>query len=282
MNLLSITRKIWRYKLLTLPVVIVTICGAAYVAVVKKPVYEAKSSFALLAPPAPPGAADIARDPALGRIKSDNPYTRFGDQQVIIEVLANTISDPAARRALVRAGADPRYTVKPSSDFGLTSTVAQVTAAGWSPEAAIKSARIVDNAITGELDRMQAAKGVDSDYRIKALQVVPPDHAQLSASGKLRTLVGVLVLGAVLMFIVISVADAFATIRLEQTGHAAEGSPDKLWPAPAAQPSYEQWRRDPAAPPVADVETVRAANAGGDLPHAPFKSSSRWDDPNPS
>jgi hypothetical protein len=278
MDLLSIARKFWRYKLLTLPVVILTICGAAYVVALKKPVYEAKSSVALLAPPAPPTPEDIARDPALGRIKFDNPYTRFGDQQVIIEVLANTISGATARRALVRAGADPRYTVTPSADFGLTSMVAQVTAAGWSPEAAIKSAKIVDNAITDELDRMQAAEGVDSRYRIKAVQVVPPDQAQLSASAKLRTLVGVLVLGAVLMFIVLSVADAFATLRLEQTGQAAVGSLDEFGPVPAGQPSDEQWRRDPAAPPVADVETISAANGRGDLPHVRFKSSSRWDD----
>ena len=54
MNLLSIARKIWRYKLATLPVVLLTLFGAAYVVAVKEPVYEASSSYVLINPPTPP------------------------------------------------------------------------------------------------------------------------------------------------------------------------------------------------------------------------------------
>ena len=98
MDLLSIARKIWRYKLSTLPVLFLTLCGAIYVVAVKEPVYEASSSFILINPPAPPTAEEIARDPALGRINSDNPYTRFSDQSVVVEVLASSLTSPSALR----------------------------------------------------------------------------------------------------------------------------------------------------------------------------------------
>jgi hypothetical protein len=216
MDLLSIVRKLWRYKLVTVPVVLLVLGGAVYVVAVKEPVYEASSSFILINPPAPATAEDIARDPSLGRINADNPYTRFSDQSVMIEVLASRMSSESARRALLRAGANPRYEVAPTASFGYSSPIVKVTAQGPSPEVAVASAKMVGKALTAELTGMQQAEGVDPQYRIKAQQVDSPDRAQLRASGQLRMLVGVLALGAVLLFVVVSVADALTSLRAER------------------------------------------------------------------
>jgi Chain length determinant protein len=234
MDLLSIVRKVWRYKLVTLPVVLLTLCGAVYVVAVKEPVYEASSSFILINPPAPPTPEDIARDPSLGRINSDNPYTRFSDQSVMIEVLASTMASESAQRALLEAGADPRYKVAPTSAFGYSSPIVKVTAQGPTPEVAVRSAKLVGKALTRELEGMQQAEGVDPHYRIEAQQVETPDRAQLKASGQLRMLVGVLVLGAVLLFVVVSVADALTTLRagrMRRTAPAAAAAGSGPWPA---------------------------------------------------
>jgi hypothetical protein len=233
MDLLSIVRKIWRYKLATLPILLLTLGGAIYVIAVKEPVYEASSSFILINPPAPPTTEEIAADPALGRIDSDNPYTRFSDQSVIVEALTSSMASQSAQRALAKAGADPRYTVAPASEFGYSSPIVQITAQGWSPEVAIRTAKLVTGAVTRQLDQLQQAEGVDSKYRIKARELDVPDHAQLRASGQLRMLVGVLALGVVLLFVVVSAADAFAALRRERMRRsapsqvAANGEP---WP----------------------------------------------------
>jgi hypothetical protein len=234
MDLLSIARKVWRYKLVTVPVVLLVLCGAVYVVAVKEPVYEASSSFILINPPAPPTVEDIARDPSLGRINADNPYTRFSDQSVMIEVLSSTMSSESAQRGLLKAGADPRYEVAPTSSFGYSSPIVKVTAQGPTPEVAVASAKLVGKALTAELTRMQQAEGVDPGYWIKAQQVEFPARAQLKASGQLRMLVGVLVLGAVLLFVVVSVANALTSLRAERRartappGAAAGGGP---WPS---------------------------------------------------
>jgi hypothetical protein len=232
MNLLAIARKIWRYKLLTVPVVLLVLCGAVYVVAVKEPVYEASSSYILINPPAPPTPEEVARDPSLAGINSDNPYTRFSDQSVIVEVLASSMANESAQRALLEAGADPRYKVEPASEFGFSSPILKITAQGPTPEVAVRSAKLVGGAITRELQNMQQAEGVDSEYRIRAHKVETPEGAQLRASGQLRSLVGVLGLGAVLLFLVVSVGDAVTALRRERGGRSAPsplGAAEGTW-----------------------------------------------------
>jgi hypothetical protein len=223
MDLSSIARKIWRYKLLTVPVVMLTLCGAVYVVAVKDPVYEASSSYILAYPPDPPTPEEITRDPALGRVNANNPYTRFSDQAVMVEVLARSTANEEWRRALRDAGADPRYTVKPVAEFGSAESlpIVKISAQASTPEVAIRSAHLVGNAVSRQLQRMQQAEGVDPDYQIKANEVDTPTRAQLQASGKLRALVGVLALGTVLLLLVVSLGDALRTLRMERSGRSA-------------------------------------------------------------
>jgi hypothetical protein len=221
MDLLSIARKLWRYKLVTLPVVALVLVGVAYVVAVKQPVYQAQSSYVLINPPLPPTDEEIARDPALARVHADNPLTRFSDQSVVVEILASAMASQSAKEALVKEGADPRYTVASASAFGYSSPIVQVTAEADTSAAAIASAKLVGGALVNELERRQ--QGVDDKYRIHVNQVDPPDHAELLASGQLRALVGVLALGAVLLFIVVSVADALTTLRRERVVRASPG-----------------------------------------------------------
>lgn len=221
MDLFLIAGKIWRYRLFTLPVMILTIAGAAYVVAVKKPMYQAAASYLLINPPSPPSDVEIAENPALAKVKADNPYTRFGDQSVIIDVLVRTIGTPKNRVALMRAGADPRYAVSSGAQgFGSNSPIVQVVGIGSSPQAAMKTAEVVSHGVLGELDRIQADQKVDREYRIKAIQVEAPQGAQLRASGQLRTLVGVVVFGAIVLFVVVSLADGVQALRRERAAQA--------------------------------------------------------------
>ena len=47
--------------------------------------------------------------------------------------------------------------------------------------------------------------------------MVAPDHAEQRVSGKLRTLVGVFAMGAILLFVVVSAAEALTTLRAERS-----------------------------------------------------------------
>jgi hypothetical protein len=214
MSLLLILGKLWKYKFATLPVLVLILVGAFYVIAVKAPTYEASSTYILVSPPAPPTDEEIARDPALGKIHADNPYTRYGDQTVVVQLLASRMNSEEGIRALAAQGAGP-YTVDSTPVFGSSAPIAQITTMGATPAAAIKTAQLVGRALTRELDGMQAARGTDSKYRIKADAVVVARDATLKASGKLRAFVAVFALGIVLLFIVVSVGDALSALRAQ-------------------------------------------------------------------
>ena len=233
MDLLVIARKLWRYKFVTLPIVVLTFCGAVYVVAIKTPVYETSSSYIMINPPSPPTEQDIDRDPTLGLVNADNPFARSGDVSVIVDVLASRIANKSQAERLLADGVDSRYKVESGSALGYSSPILKITAEGGSPEVAVRSAKLVGAAVIRQLEGMQRAEGVDNKYWIKAQQVETPDGAQLRASGQLRMLVGVLALGTILLFVVVSVADAVTSLRSERLGPSGlRSSEDELWPPP--------------------------------------------------
>jgi len=220
MDLLPAVRTVWRYRLVAIAVLLLTGAGAGYLLVAQQPTYEAAASFVLINPPGPPSDAEIKANPALARTRADNPYTRFDNPWVIVEVLAQAATTNAARAGLVRAGADERYRVAPGTKFGFMSPVVQITGVGPTAAAAVGTARLVSKAVTAELYRMQRAQGVHDRYLIKPLWLEEPAEAALRPSKQLRNLAAVLALGGVLLFAVPAVLDAIRRWSLEASREA--------------------------------------------------------------
>lgn len=206
--MLIIFRALWRHKIISLLVGVLTIAGAVYTVALSEPVYEASASYAFFNPPGAPSQSAINRDPSLAEISPDNPYTRFADQSVVVEILARSVNSPPARRALVAAGADKRYTVVPSRRFGSGSPIAEVTGVGTTPERALATMQIVGDALEARLREIQEQEFVNERYLIRAVRVEATDQARLRVSSRLRSLVAVLGLGTFLLFVLVSVADA--------------------------------------------------------------------------
>ena len=94
MDLLSISRVIWRHKLLVLPVVALTFAACFYFVAFSKPLYEMTDDYVLAPPPAAPTAAQIAENPSLAKINPNNVYARFYDQSIIADALVARMSSP--------------------------------------------------------------------------------------------------------------------------------------------------------------------------------------------
>jgi hypothetical protein len=208
MDLFSIGQTIWRHKIAVLPVIALMVLGLFYVVAVKKPVYQTTASFALISPPPPPTFQQIQRDPALGRVNSNNPFVNYGSLSIVADLLAQVVSANTARAALVKAGADSRYVVAPDQQFGLSAPLLQVTGVGISAQAAIHTATLVGQALGQQMGALQAARHVDPQYWIEPLEVTSPDSATLQLSSKLRLLVGVIAIGVILLFVVVSTMSA--------------------------------------------------------------------------
>jgi hypothetical protein len=212
MTLLASIRKLWRYRLVTLPIIGLTLAASIYVLAFRPPTYESTETYVLFTPPPAPTESEIQQDPSILR-GADNPYTRFSDLTVVAQLMATRLSSDEARRALVEQGADQNYAVAPGGGFGYSTPTLQITGTGQTAQAAVKTAGVVGSALTRELEQMQQARGVAAKYRITTESVVAAHEAKLRPSGTLRALVGVIALAAILLFFVVSILDALAGMR---------------------------------------------------------------------
>jgi hypothetical protein len=236
MDMLAIVQKVWRHKLAALPVIILTVVGLAYVTVLKPKVYQAQASYILINPPAPPSTQQIQQDPALAKLHTDNPYVRFSDLSIVVQLLTQAMSTVDTQQQLAAQGVAPGWTVGPSTQIGF-SPIFQVTASAPSPAEATKSARLVSNATTGLLNTLQARDQVSPGYQITALQLQSPNQATLQVSSLLRTVVAVLAVGIIMLFIAVSTASGLEEHRaLRRSGeqHSGESPRD---PSSHARPS---------------------------------------------
>jgi hypothetical protein len=226
MDLLSISGAIWRHKLVTIPLIAFILLGALYVVKFKAPVYNSSSSFLLVNPPGPPTAAQIAANPRLGKVNTNNPYANFGDLNVTADAVLSVLTSPSSQQALAEAGADPRYQAALSSAFG-TPPIIQITGVGSSAQEAIKTANLVTNAAITDLHQLQKSQGVNPSYMITSVKLVPPIAATKSSSGKLRTLIALVGLGVILLFVAVSVMDVIGKRRKDdvRSANALAGAP---------------------------------------------------------
>jgi hypothetical protein len=117
---------------------------------------------------------------------------------------------------------------------------------------------VVGQALSRELEQMQASRGVASKYRITPQPVVAAHGAKLKPSGTLRALFGVFAVGAILLFFVVSILDALAAMRSADASDRGDDvvgfnpTPEPLIPGmhdlrPAARSredfgSHSEWR----------------------------------------
>jgi hypothetical protein len=67
-----------------------------------------------------------------------------------------------------------------------------------------------------ELDDIQSAQLVDDRYMVTAVQTEAVQGAQLKESSRLRSLLGVLGAGLVLLFVAVSIGEAIRSLRKER------------------------------------------------------------------
>jgi capsular polysaccharide biosynthesis protein len=266
MDLLSIFHALWRHKLVALPIVLFMLLGTVYIFKIKPPVYQASASFLMVPPPLPPSAAQIAQDPKLGRINTNNPYVNLGNMDQVADVVINLVTASSAQQALVQQGADPRYQVVLSTDFE-SPPILQITGVASSAPEAIKSADLVMSAGVAALYQMQQKQGVNDTYMIKAVRLVQPRTAQETVSSKLRELIVVLSLGVLLLFVAISIMDAMDKRRMTRPAYASlpvgsrhpEAQPLETQPAVTASRDGE---REPGQPGTDATMPLRIDGSG--------------------
>lgn len=180
------------------------------------PTYEVQTYFVLLYPPPVPSSEELDRHPELRRLNSDNPFLRFTDSSVIVSIVARKMSEDRVVESLEKQGVNKTYQVAPDNKYGLSSPILSVSVSESSEARAVTSSKIVGERLVSELRAMQAVHGTDPHYMITAYAAETPDRATPRFSSLLRSLVGILALGAFTLMFVLSAIQAIERYRAEK------------------------------------------------------------------
>jgi hypothetical protein len=174
---------LWRHWLVVLNGAVLTIGATFALFVAVPPTYQASSSAVLLVP-AQPGATES------GQL---NPYLGFGASLgIVAQITARRMNDASKGAELTKLGATADYLVDiVPGDAPLLS----VTATSRDEQAALRTARILDTAISAELRDSQLALGAPRNLLIQTKPVTTPTKAVLKRGSQIRALAAALVLG---------------------------------------------------------------------------------------
>ena len=225
MDLLSIVQALWRHKIFVIPVIVFTAVASFYVVKLKPVTYEASASVLLANPPGAATPTQLSQNPELKKVSPYNTFVSYGDLSVVADSVIELLTSAPAQPGLISQGIDPRYQLTLSTAYG-NPPIIDITGVGSTPQVAVQSANLLAAAVKTNLSQLQKSQGIDNFYMISALEIVKPLQAQRSTSGKLRSLIAVIGLGMLLLFVVVSVAEAVALRRRGSSAAAPSQLPN--------------------------------------------------------
>jgi capsular polysaccharide biosynthesis protein len=212
MDLLALFATLRRHKLIVLLAMLLSVGGDAYIAFGIPPQYESKAQYVLINPPSPPTDSQIQRDPSLAKVNTNNPFLRLPSPSVVVDVVAQRVSGDTVRRALLAQGADKNYVVASTNAIG-AGMVIDITGSGTSAQQARHTLELVSARMKVELHDMQKVDGADDQYLIQAIPINPPTDPLRKITSTIRSIIGVTAAGMVLLFALISIAEAMGPRR---------------------------------------------------------------------
>jgi len=204
MNIASVLRTLWRHRKVVIPVFALSLLaciGAFYAA---GPTYRASAAVVLLNPPALPEVTP--ENPEIPP-EFQNPYARFGDLSVIVDILVRVIDSEPVKDSLAAKGLDGTYEIAANRDF-YRGPIVDVSAEADTEAQALLNANLLIDEMQRELLDLQVQQGTAESYYIKSEIVVAPDKATRVLSKTLRLLILVAGLGMVVTVASGLIADA--------------------------------------------------------------------------
>jgi capsular polysaccharide biosynthesis protein len=217
MDLLALFSSLRRHKVIAAVVLLLTVGGNVFILFGIPPQYESKAQFVLISPPQPPTDAQIQRDPGLGRLNINNPYLRLPNS-VVVDVLTQRVAGETVRQKLVSRGADYSYDITSTKAIG-SGLVIEITGTGHSAREARRTLDLVAESMKGELETMQMVDGADKRFLFQALPINPASDPTRIVTGTMRSIIAVSAAGMVLLFALISIAEAARSRRTKGKSH---------------------------------------------------------------
>ena len=208
MDVLALIGIIWRHRLASLVMAIFVMASSAGVWVVSPPGWSGTSSF-LLIEPAPPAEGSDANSPEV-----DNPFSRYGNPGVIIDVLSRRVDAQVSQGNLLAGREVTEYEIAPSNRYGAASPILDVKVTAQQQAQVFDTLNELGGLVTAQLAQLQSDEGVSATrntYTIR--QVDQPEQLTRELSSTLRLMVGVAGLGMLALLTALSVLEGLARRR---------------------------------------------------------------------
>lgn len=199
MDLSSLLKLLWRRKRVVIPATLVVGALLAVTLIVWPPPYRANSTVVLL-PPLPPET---------GQPSFSNPYVRFGDISVVVDVLKRIMMSDPVVEGLRGDGLHGTFTVSANVDFA-RGPIIDIVAEADSEADTIADIGLIGDELGRRLAALQKAQGTDRRYFITSKVVVPATKATPALSSMIRRLLVALALGIGFVIGMAVAADALA------------------------------------------------------------------------
>ncbi|MEV4988867.1 chain-length determining protein [Pseudarthrobacter sp. LMD1-1-1.1] len=275
MDPLTVMRTIWRYKTFILPAMLVTLIAVVYVFQFGPRYFESNMSYAMVNPKLPTDK-ELDEQPQLSTLNKDNPFLRSSDPSLITEVVIARLDSSAVAESLKSKGLSADYTV--NKGINGNGFVVTITGHGESEEQALATTRALGTTLEEELKTVQKINGADDRFLFTALIINAPDQATEQFSSRLRSVIMVLLGGAVLTFGAVSLARSLEARRDRMNdlkGASADGNaatmPDKQVSSlliPAFSPDKEFVHTQASGPVTRRSSRTLSATDGESLSHS--------------
>lgn len=271
MNPTEVLKTLWQHRLVSIPILLLTLTSALYIFQFAPRSYESSSTYAMINPDLPT-QLDIVKNPELGKLNSKNPYLRSSDPSLIVQVLLTRLNDSSMADKLKEQGLSSDYTVSRGVG-GINGFLVDITGIADTPEKSFATTRALGSMLEKDLRDAQKVNGADDSYLFTSILVAPPDKATEQFSSRLRSLIAVFLAGVVLMFGAVSIARSVSVSRNRLRTHG--GVPDAGTKRRARKRAARIPASSPAPAPAGAKAEPEAADEALGPPAKDFEDSQR-------
>lgn len=208
-----------RHKLVVGVASVLTALMVVFSYVSAPPAYRASGSVVLFLPPPLPDLEPS--QPARGN-GLQNPFLRFNDMSVVVDILVRVTSTAEVERSLAAKGVNGTYTIGANLDF-YRGPIIDVVAEARDPGGAREGARFVMAELSSQLQKLQTEQGTDPSYQIRSSTLVSPDRATTVLSSTLRRMIAASALGVMFIVGATVLADVVGTARSRRRSRSRPG-----------------------------------------------------------
>lgn len=217
----DVLKALWQQCWYVLPALLIALTAAGYVYQFAPRSYESTATYALVNP-AVPTLEELKADPALAALNADNPYLRSADANLVTDALLVQLNAKPTAETLKAAGVGAEY--RAALGEGGNGFVVDITGIAATPDGAIATASAIGTILEQKLREQQKVNGADDLYLFTPLELAAPTSATEQFSSRLRSVIMVLIAGAVLVFAAASLGRFRGKHRMRKASRRAEAA----------------------------------------------------------